>query len=90
MCALDVSDPRDVHEVGSLASERPRSKYIAFICLAFFMACALSDLRMHSDEYTLVDGLKIFSKGIPYPWLRWTARQCGGTLKRHCAYRITA
>ena len=51
-----------------LFDERPRSKEIAYIWLAFRTARALSDLRMHSNEYSLEEGLKNFSEGIPYPW----------------------
>ncbi|UCE41333.1 MAG: DUF885 family protein [Candidatus Aminicenantes bacterium] len=51
-----------------LFDERPRSKEIAYIWLAFRTARALSDLRMHSNEYTLSDGIKNFSEGLPYPW----------------------
>ncbi len=51
-----------------LFDKRPRSKEIAYIWLAFRTARALSDLRMHNNEYRLEDGLKNFSEGIPYPW----------------------
>jgi hypothetical protein len=51
-----------------LFDERPRSKEITYIWLAFRTARALSDLKMHSNEYTLTDGIKNFSKRIPYPW----------------------
>jgi len=51
-----------------LFDERPRSREITYIWLAFRTARALSDLRMHSNEYTLADGIKNFSEGIPYPW----------------------
>jgi len=51
-----------------LFDERPRSKEITYIWLAFRIARALSDLRMHSKEYTLADGIENFSKGLPYPW----------------------
>ncbi len=51
-----------------LFDERPRSREITYIWLAFRTARALSDLRMHSNEYTLADGIRNFSEGIPYPW----------------------
>jgi len=51
-----------------LFDERPRSREITYIWLAFRTARALCDLRMHSNEYTLADGLTQFSEGIPYPW----------------------
>ncbi len=51
-----------------LFDERPRSREITYIWLAFRAVRALSDLRMHSNEYTLEDGLKNTSDGIPYPW----------------------
>jgi hypothetical protein len=51
-----------------LFDERPRSKEITYIWLAFRTARALSDLRMHSNEYTLSDGIKQFSESLPYPW----------------------
>jgi len=51
-----------------LFDERPRSKEITYIWLAFRTARALSDLRMHSNEYMLADGIKNFSEGLPYPW----------------------
>jgi len=51
-----------------LFDERPRSREITYIWLAFRTARALSDLRMHSNEYTLADGIKNFSEGLPYPW----------------------
>jgi hypothetical protein len=51
-----------------LFDEQPRSKEICYIWLAFRTARALSDLRMHSNEYTLADGIKNFSERIPYNW----------------------
>jgi len=51
-----------------LFDERPRSREIAYIWQAFRTARALCDLRMHSNEYSLEDGLRNFSEGIPYPW----------------------
>ena len=51
-----------------LFDERPRSKEITYMWLAFRAIRALSDLRMHSNEYSLEDGLKNISDGIPYPW----------------------
>ena len=51
-----------------LFDDRPRSREITYIWLAFRAVRALSDLRMHSNEYTLEDGLKNISDGIPYPW----------------------
>ncbi len=51
-----------------LFDERPRSREITYIWLAFRTARALSDLRMHSNEYTLADGLRNFSDNLPYPW----------------------
>jgi hypothetical protein len=51
-----------------LFDERPRSKEITYIWLAFRAIRALSDLRMHSNEYSLEDGLKNISGGVPYPW----------------------
>ena len=51
-----------------LFDERPRSREIAYIWQAFRTARALCDLRMHSNEYSLEDGLRSFSEGLPYPW----------------------
>jgi hypothetical protein len=51
-----------------LFDERPRSKEITYIWLAFRTARALSDLRMHSNEYTLEEGITNFSESLPYPW----------------------
>ncbi len=51
-----------------LFDKRPRSREITYIWLAFRTARALSDLRMHSNEYTLADGIKNFSERLPYPW----------------------
>ena len=51
-----------------LFDERPRAREIAYIWLAFRTARALSDLRMHSNEYTLTDGIEQFSESLPYPW----------------------
>jgi uncharacterized protein (DUF885 family) len=51
-----------------LFDERPRAREIAYIWLAFRTARALSDLRMHSNEYTLADGIEQFSESLPYPW----------------------
>jgi len=51
-----------------LFDERPRSREITYVWLAFRTIRALSDLRMHSNEYTLADGLRNFSENLPYPW----------------------
>ena len=51
-----------------LFDDRPRSREITYIWLAFRTGRALSDLRMHSNEYTMADGLKNFSDRIPHGW----------------------
>ncbi len=51
-----------------LFDDRPRSREITYIWLAFRTARALSDLRMHSNEYTMADGLKNFSDRVPHGW----------------------
>jgi hypothetical protein len=51
-----------------LFEERPRSREINYIWLAFRTARALSDLKMHSNEYSLAEGIKNFSERLPYPW----------------------
>ncbi len=51
-----------------LFDDRPRSREITFIWMAFRTARALSDLKMHSNEYTLEEGRKNFAELLPYPW----------------------
>ena len=45
-----------------LFDDRPRSREITYIWMAFRTARALSDLKMHSNEYTLEEGRKKFAE----------------------------
>ncbi len=51
-----------------LFDDRPRSREVTYIWMAFRTARALSDLKMHSNEYTLEEGRKNFADLLPYPW----------------------
>jgi len=51
-----------------LLDNRPRAKEMAYIWVAFRTARALADLKMHSNEYTLMDGIQNFVEKLPYPW----------------------
>jgi uncharacterized protein (DUF885 family) len=51
-----------------LFDDNPRSREITYTWLAFRAIRALSDLRMHSNEYSLDDALKNFADGVPNGW----------------------
>lgn len=51
-----------------LFEDRPRSREITYTWAAFRAIRALSDLRMHSNDYTLEDGLQNFADGVPNGW----------------------
>ena len=51
-----------------LFDERPRSREITYIWLAFRAIRALTDLRMHACQLSLAEGLHAIAGGIPYPW----------------------
>ncbi len=54
-------------QLGAL-DERPRAKEITYIWMAFRAARAISDLKMHANEYTMNDGIRAFVDKLPYPW----------------------
>jgi hypothetical protein len=47
---------------------RPRAKEITYIWMAFRAARAISDLKMHANEYTMQEGIEAFVEMLPYPW----------------------
>lgn len=51
-----------------ILDDRPRAKEITYIWMAFRAARAISDLKMHANEYTMQDGIKGFVEKLPYPW----------------------
>ena len=51
-----------------LFEDSPRSREITYTWAAYRTIRALSDLRMHSNEYTLEDGLQNFADGVPNGW----------------------
>ncbi len=51
-----------------LFDDRPRSREITYIWSIFRAVRALSDLRMHANEYSLEDSLKSVSESIPNAW----------------------
>ncbi len=54
-------------QLGAL-DERARAKEITYIWMAFRAARAISDLRMHANEYTMQEGIDAFVDRLPYPW----------------------
>ena len=51
-----------------LFDDRPRSREITYVWQAFRNARALSDLKMHSNEFSLEDGINFFSDNVPNSW----------------------
>ena len=51
-----------------LFDDRPRSREITYTWQAFRNARALSDLKMHSNEFSLEDGINYFSDNVPNAW----------------------
>jgi len=51
-----------------MLDHRPRAKEITYIWMAFRAARAISDLRMHANEYTMQEGIDAFVDKLPYPW----------------------
>lgn len=51
-----------------LFDDRPRSREITYVWMAFRAIRALTDLRMHAGLLSLEEGLEAISGGIPYPW----------------------
>ncbi len=52
-----------------LLDKRPRSRELTYNLLAFRAARAISDLKMHSNEFTLMDGFRFNMEMTPYGWL---------------------
>lgn len=52
-----------------LLDERPRSRELTYNLLAFRAARAISDLRMHSLEFSLMEGFRFNIERTPYGWL---------------------
>ena len=48
--------------------DRPRSREITYMWLAFRAIRALADLKMHSGEYSLEDARRSIAAGMPYGW----------------------
>ena len=51
-----------------LFDDMPRSKEITYVWQVFRNARALSDLKMHSNEFNLMDGINFFSDNVPNNW----------------------
>ena len=51
-----------------LFDDRPRSREITYVWQAFRNARALSDLKMHSNEFNLENGINFFSDNVPNAW----------------------
>jgi hypothetical protein len=51
-----------------LFDDRPRSREITYVWLAFRAIRALADLKMHSHEYSLTDARRSIEDGIPHGW----------------------
>ena len=51
-----------------LFDDRPRSREITYVWQAFRNARALADLKMHSNEFSLEDGINFFSDNVPNDW----------------------
>lgn len=52
-----------------LLDERPRARELSYNLLAFRAARAISDLRLHSNEFTLMEGFRFNIDKTPYGWL---------------------
>jgi len=52
-----------------LLDKRPRARELTYNLLAFRAARAISDLKMHSNEFTLMDGFRFNVEMTPYGWL---------------------
>jgi len=53
-----------------LLDERPRSRELTYILLAFRAARAAADLKMHSNELTFTEAIRYCAEWTPYGWLR--------------------
>jgi hypothetical protein len=47
---------------------RQRARELCYIWIAFRTSRAIADLKMHSGEYTLMDGIQRCVEMLPYPW----------------------
>lgn len=52
-----------------LLDSRPRSRELTYNLLAFRAARAISDLRLHSNEFSLMEGFRFNIEKTPYRWL---------------------
>ena len=52
-----------------LLDERPRTREITYILLANRAARSAADLKMHSNEFTLMDAINYCVEKTPYGWL---------------------
>jgi hypothetical protein len=52
-----------------LLDKKPRARELAYNLLAFRAARAISDLRLHSNEFTLMEGFRFNIDKTPYGWL---------------------
>jgi len=48
----------------------PRAKEITYIWMTFRTARALVDLKMHSHDYSMQEGVKKIVEMLPYPWAK--------------------
>ena len=47
---------------------RQRARELCYMWIAFRTSRAIADLKMHSGEYTLMDGIRRCVEMLPYPW----------------------
>lgn len=52
-----------------LLDNRPRARELTYNLLAFRAARAISDLKLHSNELTLMEGFRFNTDKTPYGWL---------------------
>ena len=52
-----------------LFDKNPRSRELVYILLAFRAVRAMTDLKLHSNEWTLEDAIKYAVKTTPYGWV---------------------
>ena len=62
------SSPGEFIAIENIKLSRPRSREITYVWQAFRNARALSDLKMHSNEFSLMDGINFFSDNVPNNW----------------------
>ena len=56
--------------LSGMLDKRPRSRELTYNLLAHRAARSISDLKMHSNEFTLAEGFRYNVEQTPYRWVR--------------------